>query len=146
MPAMSPLTKRILIVLGALLLAVVAYFAYGYHNLKVQSAAAEHVREQQPMFQAQLLQYQRTLRVGMSRSEVIRYLQLRGVSYLEDRREIHVYLGDEPDVFPCDRWAVYVSFEFGYPQIEFGRPQMNDELSPQDPLGAISLKRIGHCL
>jgi|SRR5579863_6690440 len=144
---MSPLTKRILIVLGAALLAVVAYVAYGYHNLKVQSAAAERVRaERQPMFQAQLLQYQRALRVGMSRSEIVRYLQLRGVPYVEARREIYVYLGDEPDVFPCDRWGVYVSFEFGHAQTKFGRPQTNDEVSAQDPLGAISLKRIGHCL
>src|SRR5579862_1326446 len=137
---MSPLTKRILIVLGALLLAAAAYAAYGYHNLKVQSAAAERVRaERQPMFQAQLLQYQRELRVGMSRSEVIRYLQLRGVSYAEDRREIHVHLGDEPDVFPCNRWGVYVSFEFTQSQPLSGPP-------PQDLLGAISVKRIGHCL
>jgi len=144
---MSPLTKRILIVPGALLVAVLAYGAYGYHNLKVQSAVAERVRaERQPMFQAQLLQYQRALQVGTARSDVIRYLQLRGVPYVEARREIHVYLGDEPDVFPCDRWDVNVSFEFGYPQIEVGSPQMKDEVNPRDPLGTISLKRIGHCL
>jgi|SRR5579872_398486 len=144
---MRPLTKRILLVLGAASLAVFGYVGYSYYNLKVQSAAAERVRaERQPLFQAQLLEYQHALKVGASRSEVIRYLQSRSTSYVAARREIHVYLGDEPDVFPCDRWAVYVSFEFGHPQIESGRSQMNDDVTAQDPLGAISLKRIGHCL
>jgi hypothetical protein len=130
---MKPLTKRILIVMGVLLFAVLAYVAYGYHNLKVQSAAAQHVRaERHPMFQAQLLQYQRALPVGTARAEVIRYLQLRDVPYAE-AREMHVCFGDEPDIFPCDRWGVYVSFEFGHPQIEVGSPQMNDEVRSGSP-------------
>ncbi|HZW95783.1 MAG TPA: hypothetical protein VFF64_22745 [Candidatus Eremiobacteraceae bacterium] len=134
------LVKRILIILGVLLSVVLLYFAYAYRNLKLQSEAANRVRaDREVTFQAELAQYRRVLRVGMPHSEVTKYLESRNVSYNEERGEITVNLGDEPDVFPCNRWAVYVSFEFA-------RAQPEVALSPQDPLTAISLKRIGHCL
>ena len=61
------------------------------------------------------------------------------MSFGEKQGEITVDLGNEPDVFPCDRWGVYVTFEFG-------RARPDGEPSPLDPLKAVSLKRIGHCL
>jgi len=50
-----------------------------------------------------------------------------------------VHLGDEPDVFPCDRWDVYVSLEFDHAQ---DKP----ESTLLDKLTKVSLKRVGHCL
>jgi hypothetical protein len=134
------LAKIVLIVLGVLLLVVALRVAYAYWGLKVQSAAAERVRaDREATFQAELAEYQRVLPIAMPRSEVRKYLESRNVLYAENRGEITVDLGDEPDVFPCDRWGVYLSLEFAQPQ-----PESNP--SPADLLAAISLKRIGHCL
>src|ERR1035438_6474709 len=47
--------------------------------------------------------------LGVPRSEVTKYLESRKIVYRERRRELAVNLGEQPDVFPCDRWAVYVS-------------------------------------
>ena len=132
--------KKIAVVLCVLLTPFFLYFAYGYRNLKLQSKAADRTRaELEVAYQAQLGQYQRALRLGAPRSEVRGYLDSRKVVYNDWRGEIVANLGREPDVFPCNYWTVYVSFEFG-------RAQPQDEPSPSDPLGAISLKRIGHCL
>jgi hypothetical protein len=134
------LAKIILIVLGVFSLVVVVRVAYAYWELKVQSAAAERVRaDREGTFQAELAQYQRILPIAMPRSEVRKYLESRNVSFAENRGEITVNLGDEPDVFPCDRWGVYIS-------LEFVQPQPGSDPSPADLLAAISLKRIGHCL
>ena len=128
------------VLVGVLLLAVVLRVAYAYWDLKVQSAAAERVRaDREVTFQAELAQYQRVLPIAMPRSEVRKYLVSRNVSFAENRGEITVNLGDEPDVFPCDRWGVYLS-------LEFGQARPGSDPSPADLLGSISLKRIGHCL
>ena len=134
------LAKIILIALGVLSVVGVLRVAHAYWNLKVQSAAAERVRaDREATFQAELAQYRRVLPIAMPRSEVRKYLESRNVAYAENRGEITVSLGDEPDIFPCDRWGVYVS-------LEFGRAQPGSDSSPEDLLAAISLKRIGHCL
>jgi hypothetical protein len=134
------MVKKIVVVLCVLLVAPFLYFAHAYWHLKLQSeAAARTSAELEVGYQAQLEQYQRALRLGTPRSEVREYLDTRKVTYDDWQGEMVVKLGREPDVFPCDSWNVYVSFEFGR-----ARPQ--DEPSPSDPLHAISLKRIGHCL
>lgn len=138
---MTRLVKATLIALGLVLLSVLLYVGYGYRNLKLQSEAAERVRaEKQPIFQAQLAQYKSALRIGTTRSEVLKYLQAHKVAYSEDGQgNILLNIGEEPDVFPCDLWGVYVSFEFAKVQPQIGP-------SPLDLLGAISLQGIGHCL
>ncbi len=137
---MERIVKKIVIVFGVLLTAFLLYVAYSYWNLKVQSAAADRASaELEVGYQAQLKQYQSALRIGTSRTDVREYLDNRKVVYNDWRGEITVRLGQEPSVFPCNYWTVHVSFEFGH-----AKPQ--DEPMPSDPLDAISLKRIGHCL
>jgi hypothetical protein len=132
--------KKIVVVLSVLLIAPFLYFAHAYWHLKLQSEAANRTRaELERGYQAQLAQYQHALRIGIPRSEVREYLDARKITYDDWGGEMVVKLGREPDVFPCDSWNVYVSFEFG-------RVRPQDEPSPSDPLGAVTLKRIGHCL
>jgi len=108
--------------------------------LKLQSAAADRARaELEGGYQAQLLEYQHALRIGIPKAEVLEYLRNKKVPFSDWRGVLMVNLGREPDVFPCDSWTVYVS-------LEFGQSQGRSEPSGEDPLEAISLKRIGHCL
>lgn len=144
------LAKYIFLVFGIVLLAVLAYFAYGYHSLKLQSAAAARTRaELQPGFQAKLVQYQRDLAIGTPRSEIRKYLDARKLVYVEAPQKIMVVLGDEPDVFPCDSWRVYASLKFVSPE-QSGSPQLlpqkQAQPNPLDRLVSVSLERVGHCL
>jgi hypothetical protein len=133
--------KGILLILGVLLCAILLYFAYIYRDFKLQSAAANRARAKlEVTYQAQLAQYQHDLPIGVPRSEVTKYLESRKIVYRERRRELAVNLGEQPDVFPCDRWAVYVCIS------EFSQDQPGSDPSPQDLLTATSMKRIGHCL
>ena len=76
-----------LTVVGLFLLAAFAYLAVGYHNLKLQSKAAARTREELEIkYQAQLLDYQRHLSIGMPRLEVTRYLNSHKIPYDAWRR------------------------------------------------------------
>jgi len=134
------LVKSALAILGIILLAVACYLVYGYRQLKLQSAAAHRTRSDlEVKFQSQHEQYQLDLPIGTPRAQVRKYLDSHKVQYNEWRGEISVHLGDEPDVFPCDRWDVYVSLEFDHAQ---DKP----ESTLLDKLTKVSLKRVGHCL
>ena len=140
MARIPPLAKWVLSIVGVSLCLILLYFANSYRQLKLQSAAADRARaELEVGYQAQLLEYQQALRIGIPKAEVLEYLRNKKVPFSDWRGVLMVNLGREPDVFPCDSWTVYVSFEFG-------RSQGRSEPSGEDPLGAISLKRIGHCL
>ena len=137
---MTRLARTVLAVLGIVLLVFLGYLAYGYHTLRVQSAEAARVRTQlESGYETQLASYQQDLPVGMARSSVKAYLNSRKISYNEWGGRISVSLGNEPDVFPCDRWSVYVSLEFDHLQDK-------TEATPLDKLKSVSLKRLGHCL
>src|SRR5580692_8234892 len=129
--------KKIIVVVLIVLLAVLLYCGYVYWNLKVQGAAAGRARaELEVDYRARLAEYQQALQFGTPRSEVLKYLDSRKVPHGSWRRgEISVELGREPDVFPCDYWYVYLSFEFGL-------VPRDAEPSPLDSLTSISLKRI----
>jgi hypothetical protein len=133
--------EEIVVVLLVVLFAVLLYCGYVYWNLKVQSAAPDRApADLEVGYRARLAEYQRALRIGTPRSEVLKYLDSRKVLHSNWRRgEISVELGREPDVFPWDSWSVYLSFEFAL-------AQPDAEPLPLDALTAISVKRIGHYL
>lgn len=135
------LAKWVLGFLGVLACALLFYVFLVYVDLRLQTASANHERvELEANFRDQLAKYQSALPIGTSRSEVLKYLKSQKVDYFNgNRREVNLELGREPDVFPCDYWIVYASFEFG-------QSQTTDQPTPQDLLASISLKRIGHCL
>jgi len=111
---MARLLKATFIGIGFILLCVLLYVGYAYRELELQSEAADRVRaEREPIFQARLARYQGALLIGATRADVLKYLQAQKVAYLEDNQgNILVYIGEEPDVFPCDRWGVYISLQF----------------------------------
>ena len=122
------------------MLAFVCYLAYGYHSLKLQSAEAARTREAlETEYQSQLARYQQDLPPGTPRAEVRKYLDLRKIQYNESGGAISIFLGDEPDVGTCNYWRVSVALDF--PNVT-----ARVEPSPQDVLGSVSLKRLGHCL
>lgn len=134
---MTRLIKGVLLTLGLVLCSLLLYVANEYRNLKLQSAAADRVRAGlEVRYQSQVEEYRNALKIGTPRSDVTKYLQSRNIQYGDDRNNLEVNLGREPDVGTCNYWTVYVSFEF----------TREDLPSPDDRLVGISLKKIGHCL
>ena len=124
------------IVIAVIVLFSAAVFYKRYEarrtHLRLEQQAAEVV------WHEFLMQFQRDVRLGTTRSEVKKYLEAKKMPYA-DGRDIMVKLGEEPgDGFACDRWSVYARFEF--------RNASATDPAPQDALTAISLQRIGHCL
>ena len=137
---MARTTKVVLLVLAALVSAALLFAGYTYLRIKQREAAAARVRAELDVgYQAQVREYQRALRIGMPRSEVIRYLESGKIRYRQTQREIVVDLGREPgDGMVCDYWTAYVSMEFSHPGNQ-------TEPSPLDILVNVSLKKVGHC-
>ena len=137
---MARTTKVVLLVLAALVSAALLFAGYTYLRIKQREAAAARVRAELDVgYQAQVREYQRALRIGMPRSEVIRYLESGKIRYRQTQREIVVDLGREPgDGMVCDYWTAYVSMEFSHPENQ-------TEPSPLDILVNVSLKKVGHC-
>ncbi len=87
-----------------------------------------------------LSSYQRELHAGMTRVEVQLYLDSRRISYLNDRNDYDVLIGEDPgDGLACDRWNVYVAFDFNISPRE-------SKASASDTLREIKLRKIGHCV
>jgi hypothetical protein len=132
--------KIVLLVLLFLVFGLLLYGGYIYLNLKRQSEAAAHVQAELDVgYEAQVRQYQRALRIGLARSEVMKYLESGKIVYWQTQREININLGPEPgDGLVCDSGMAYVSLEFSHP---------GDQAEPTatDILTNVSLKKIGHC-
>ena len=136
---MARTTKHL--VLAVLVSGALLFAGYSYRKIKQREAAAARVRAELDVgYQAQARQYQRALRIGMPRSEVLKYLDSGKMLYSQSQREISVNLGREPgDGMVCDYWTAYVSMEFSHPESQ-------TEPSPIDILANVSLKMVGHCL
>ena len=132
--------KVILLVLLVLVSGVLLYRGYTYLHLKRQSDAAACVSAELDFdYEAQVRQYQRALRFGMARSEVMKYLESGKIVYWQTQREININLGPEPgDGLVCDSSMAYVSLESSH---------SGDQAEPTaaDILTNVSLKKIGHC-
>jgi hypothetical protein len=133
-------TKVVLLALLVVVSGVLFFAGYTYQKIKRREAAAARVRAELDVgYQAQVREYQRALRIGMPRSEVLKYLDSGKMLYSQSQREISVNLGREPgDGLVCDYWIAYVSMEFSH-------PEKQTEPSPIDILANVSLKRVGHC-
>jgi hypothetical protein len=129
------------LVLAVLVSGALLFAGYSYRKIKQREAAAARVRAELDVgYQAQVRQYQRALRIGMPRSEVLKYLDSGKMLYSQSQREISVNLGREPgDGMVCDYWTAYVSMEFSHAESQ-------TEPSPIDILANVSLKMVGHCL
>jgi hypothetical protein len=134
-------TKVVLLVLLVVVSGVLLFAGYTYQKIKRREAAAARVRAELDVgYQAQVREYQRALRIGMPRSEVLKYLDSGKMLYSQSQREISVNLGREPgDGLVCDYWIAYVSMEFSHSESQ-------TEPFPIDILANVSLKRVGHCL
>ena len=132
--------KIALLVLLVFVSGALLFGGYVYRNLKQKEAAAARVRDELDIgYQAQVRQYQHALRIGMPRSEVMKYLDSGKILYSQTLREIDVDLGREPgDGLICDYWTAYVSMEFSHPENQ-------TEPSPIDILANVSLRKVGHC-
>lgn len=87
-----------------------------------------------------LSSYQRDLHAGMTRVQVQSYLDSRKISYLNDGKQYAVLVGEDPgSALVCDRWNVYVAFDFGISATE-------NETLATDTLREIKLQKVGHCL
>lgn len=137
---MARTTKFVLLVLAILVSGALLFAGYSYQKIKRREAAAARVRAELDVgYQAQLREYQRALRIGIPRSEVLKYLDSGKMLYSQSQREISVNLGREPgDGLVCDYWTAYVSMEFSHPESQ-------TEASPLDVLVNVSLKKVGHC-
>lgn len=137
---MARTTKVVLLVLLVLVSGVLLFARFTCRKIKQREAAAARVRAELDVgCQRQVQDYQQALRIGMLRSEVLKYLDSGKMLYSESRREIAVNLGREPgDGLVCDYWTAYVSMEFSHPQSQ-------TEPSPLDILVNVSLKKVGHC-
>jgi hypothetical protein len=91
-------------------------------------------------YQDELKQFQRGLRLGAPRSEVMGYLHSHQIAYSAINQSLDVKIGEDPSgsIF-CEKWDVYVEMSF----IEL-RGQI--DASPYDNLDDISIRRIGTCL
>jgi len=134
-------TKVALLVLLVVVSGVLLFGGFTYRKIKQREATAARVRAELVVgYQAQVRQYQRALRIGMPRSEVLKYLDSGKTLYRQSQREISVDLGREPgDGLVCDYWTAYASMEFAHPEDQ-------TEASPADTLANLSLKKVGHCL
>lgn len=62
--------------------------------------------------------YQHDLRLGMEKEEVDHYLQVHGTPCYPvyyggtDGETCEIKIAEEPDWLFCDRWTIYVAFEF----------------------------------
>ena len=123
------------------LVSVLLYGGYIYLHLQRQSEGAARIQAELDVgYQAQVRQYQRVLRIGMPRSEVMEYLESGKIAYRQSQREIAVDLGREPgDGVVCNYWTAYVSLEFSHPEEQA-------EASAADILTNVSLRKVGHCL
>ncbi len=138
---MARTTKVALLVLLVVVSGVLLFGGFTYRKIKQREAAAARVRAELDVgYQAQVRQYQRALRIGMPRSEVLKYLDSGETLYSQSQREISVDLGREPgDGLVCDYWIAYASMGFAHPEDQ-------TEASPADTLANLSLKKVGHCL
>ncbi len=138
---MARTTKVALLVLLVVVSGVLLFGGFTYRKIKQREATAARVRAELVVgYQAQVRQYQRALRIGMPRSEVLKYLDSGKTLYRQSQREISVDLGREPgDGLVCDYWTAYASMEFAHPEDQ-------TEASPADTLANLSLKKVGHCL
>ena len=138
---MARTTKVALLVLLVVVSGVLLFGGFTYRKIKQKEATAARVRAELDVgYQAQVRQYQRALRIGMPRSEVLKYLDSGKTLYSQSQREISVGLGREPgDGLVCDYWTAYASMEFAHPEDQ-------TEASPADTLANLSLKKVGHCL
>jgi len=134
------IAKGILAIFAALLLSLMFYSTQSCRRYESRQAANARITAAlEATYQSKLAHFQQDLPIGTARLQVEKYLTSQGILFSDDR-EIIAKLGDEPgDGFACDRWGVYVYFKFG-------RAERSDEVLPADPLTAISLRRIGHCL
>jgi hypothetical protein len=95
-----------------------------------------------------LSSYRQDLHPGMTRAEVADYLDLHKAKYstMNGTRDAWAYLidiGEYPsNVWYCDRWEVYVRFEFNSSPAE--HPEVKP--LPMDILRRIDLQRLGDCL
>ena len=138
---MARARKIALFVLANLVSGSLLFAGFTYRKIKQREAAAARVRAELDVgYEAQVRQYQSTLRIGMPRSEVTKFLESGKILYWQTQREIGVNLGREPgDGLVCDYWTAYVSMEFGHPESQ-------TEPSPIDILANVSLGKVGHCL
>ncbi len=122
----------------AIVFAVAILSSFWYLHSRIAARKAQAQRDQ--LYQAKLHFFQRSVRLGMHRSEAQAYLDSEKVSYGQMNSDLAVKIGEDPSsVWYCDRWFVYIKFRFN--QL---RGQTNP--SPLDNLESISIQRIGHCL
>jgi hypothetical protein len=97
-------------------------------------------RQREAVYRGDLQQFQRGLRLGMPRSEVVSYLDSRLVDYSTINQSLDVKIGEDPgDGIVCRNWTVYV-------EMSFARLKGQVDASPLDNLDGISIRRIGTCL
>lgn len=126
--------RRIAIIIAAVVLAVLAAWLI----YSKRSARAQIKRD--AVYQAQLAQYKRDLRLGMSRSEVEAYLRARKIPYNEINGDYDAKVGEDPSnsIF-CEKWDVYI-------QMNFVQALRQTESSPSDKLESIFIQRAGICI
>jgi hypothetical protein len=117
-------------VIAVALLGVIAGLPY-YLYSRITHARREAV------YTAKMTEFQRDLRIGMTRDEVLNYLRwhspvYNAVQYGGSKAVTYqIKVGEEPgDGVVCKSWTVYVVMEFG----------------PTDHLSTIHLSRIGTCI
>jgi len=86
------------------------------------------------------MQFERDLRLGMSRTDVETYLRTQKISYDEINWNYDEKVGEDPSgsIF-CEKWDVYI-------EMRFIRPQGQFRASPADNLDNIFIQKIGTCL
>jgi hypothetical protein len=105
---------------------------------------SNHVRRMQAqrdaIYQGELQQFQRGLRLGAPRSEVMSYLHSHQIAYSTINRNLDVKIGEDPsDSIFCEKWDVFV-------EMSFTQQKGQIDTSPLDNLDGISIRRIGTCL
>ena len=126
-----------LVVVAGILLS--GWLVYTRHEERVAEHRAAQVNRD-AAYQVVLAQFQRDLQLGLPRSGVKKYLESKHVQYSDWDWHIGTKIGEDPgDGFTCDRWGVYVDFQFNHIQGQL-------EPSEFDNLDSIAITRIGHCL
>lgn len=136
--------KRGLVVASILGLVFAVLLIWYMHSVRVRA-------RRNAGYEVLLRQYQSDLHVGMTRTEVARYLDSHQVPYgpvfegeSGDAWSYDVRIGEEPgDGIACDKWYVYIKFNF-----TATKPIAGPEVAPvdSDTLREIKISKVGVCL
>lgn len=135
---------RELIVVPLVIVLIFGLAVLRHYHLRAEEARAR-VQAQQAKRDAEyskiLLGYERKPPLGTTRLQVKSYLEAQKLSYSPSESDYSyaLLIGREPgDGFVCDRWNVYIVFDFNTAAVVVGE-------SEKDTLREIKLQKVGHC-